>query len=261
MTLKERVRVAAVGDVHYGKGSQGTLAHLFPRLNDEADVLVLCGDLTDYGLAEEAEVLAHDLTATVKIPILGVLGNHDYEGGQQDRIKETLTKAGVNMLDGDACEVHGIGFAGVKGFAGGFGRGVLGAWGEPIVKQFVHEAVNETLKLEAALARLRTTQKIAVMHYAPIRATIEGEPLEIFPYLGTSRLEEPIGRYHVSAVVHGHAHAGSPEGRTVSGVPVYNVSLPLLHRMTPPIAYRVIELSPIEEPAPSPYRRRATDNP
>lgn len=261
MTTKDVVRIAAVGDVHYGKGSQGSIQALFPRLNDEADVLVLCGDLTDYGLAEEAELLARDLTAAVKIPMVGVLGNHDFESGQQDRIKEVLTRAGVIMLDGDACEIHGVGFAGVKGFAGGFGRGVLGAWGEPMVKQFVNEAVQEALKLESALARLRMARKMAVLHYAPIRTTIEGEPPEIFPYLGTSRLEEPIGRYQVSAVVHGHAHAGSPEGTTTSGVPVYNVSLPLMKKRTPETLYRIITLTePVQDAAPQ-YRRRATDAP
>ena len=142
------------------------------------------------------------------------------------------------MLDGDACEIHGVGFAGVKGFAGGFGRGTLGAWGEPAIKQFVQEAVDEALKLESALARLRTPQRIAVLHYSPIRGTVEGEPPEIFPFLGCSRLEEPLNRYPVTAVFHGHAHHGSPEGRTGGGVPVYNVSLPLLRQDLPRPARR-----------------------
>jgi Icc-related predicted phosphoesterase len=164
---------------------------------------------------------------------VAVLGNHDYEGGQPDEIRRILAEAGVTVLDGEATEIHGVGFAGVKGFAGGFGRGALGPWGERAIKVFVQEAVDEALKLESALARLRTDHRIAVLHYSPIRGTVEGEPPEIFPYLGSSRLEEPINRYRVSAVFHGHAHRGAAEGRTATGVPVYNVSMPLLTRINP----------------------------
>ena len=196
-------------------------------------MLVLCGDFTDYGLPEEARVLARELTAAVKIPVIAVLGNHDYEAGKQDEIREILLDAGVTVLDGEATEIQGVGFAGVKGFAGGFGRGALGPWGEQAIKHFVQEAVDEALKLEAALARLRTQQRVALLHYSPIRGTVEGEPPEIFPYLGSSRLEEPINRYRVSAVFHGHAHRGTPEGRTSTGVPVYNVAMPLLTRINP----------------------------
>jgi Icc-related predicted phosphoesterase len=203
---------------------------------------VLCGDLTDYGLPEEAHALVRELTSVVKIPIVAVLGNHDYESGQEAVVRTILTDANIHLLDGDTCEVHGIGFAGAKGFAGGFGRGTLGAWGEPAVKAFVQEAISEALKLEAALARLRTPHKIAVLHYAPISATVEGEPREIFPYLGTSRLEEPVDRYPVSAVCHGHAHNGALEGRTLSGVPVFNVALPLLRRHQPDRPFKVLTL-------------------
>jgi Icc-related predicted phosphoesterase len=254
------VRVAAVSDVHYGKTSQGALLPFFSQLAEHAEVLVLCGDLTDYGLPEEARHLAKDL-GSVRIPILTVLGNHDYESGQSDEIRRILTDAGVTVLDGESHEVLGIGFAGAKGFCGGFGRGVLGAWGETIIKQFVHEAVQESLKLESALARLRTPQRIAVLHYAPIRATVEGEPLEIFPYLGCSRLEEPLSRYPVSAVFHGHAHNGAPEGRTAGGIPVYNVAMPLLRKLHPDrLPFRVIEV-PITPPPEQPAHpmRRATD--
>ena len=226
------VRIAAMSDVHYGKTSQGTLQNVFAEVTRNADVLVLCGDLTDYGLPEEAEALAKDLTA-VKIPIVAVLGNHDFESGQEQEVAQALTDVGVAVLDGDAIEIEGVGFAGVKGFAGGFGRGALGAWGEPSVKAFVHEAIEEALKLENALARLRTPSRIAVLHYAPIRATVEGEPIEIYPWLGSSRLEEPLGRYEVHAVFHGHAHKGAPQGTTAKGVPVYNVALPLLKERFP----------------------------
>src|SRR5438128_7406767 len=147
------------------------------------------------------------------------------------------------MLDGDSWEDHGVGFAGVRGFCGGFGRGALGPWGEKIVKDFVHEAVQEALKLESALARLTVDHRIVLMHYAPIRATVEGEPPEIFPFLGSSRLEEPLDRFGVQAVFHGHAHHGSPEGRTSAGIPVYNVSMSLMQRHFPTKqAYRVFEI-------------------
>jgi len=227
------LRIAAVGDIHVSKSSQGKFQSLFAQISSTADVLVLCGDFTDYGLPDEARILARELTAAVKIPTIAVLGNHDYEGGKQDEIRQILTEAGVSVLDGEVVEVQGVGFAGVKGFAGGFGRGALGPWGEHAIKQFVQEAVDEALKLESALARLRTQRRVAVLHYAPIRGTVEGEPPEIFPYLGSSRLEEPINRYRVSAVFHGHAHRGSPEGKTSTGVPVYNVAMPLLARMNP----------------------------
>lgn len=205
--------------------------------------MLLCGDFTDYGLPDEARVLARELTTSVKIPVIAVLGNHDYEGGKADEIRQILVDAGVVVLDGEATEVHGVGFAGVKGFAGGFGRGALGPWGEQAIKRFVQEAVDEALKLEAALARLRTQRRVAILHYAPIRATVEGEPPEIFAYLGSSRLEEPINRYRVSAVFHGHAHRGCPEGRTATGVPVYNVAMPLLARRNPDRPpYLILEL-------------------
>lgn len=226
------VRVAAVGDVHCTRSSQGALQPLFVQAAQLADVLVLCGDLTDYGLAEEAEVLARELNG-VKIPVVGVLGNHDYESDQADQVRDILCHAGVTMLDGESCEFCGVGFAGIKGFGGGFGRGTLGYWGESTIKHFVQEAIDEALKLEKALARLRTPHRIAVMHYAPIQATVEGEPPAIFPYLGCSRLEEPLARVPVDAVVHGHAHNGAPEGRTANDIPVYNVSLSLLKRALP----------------------------
>jgi Icc-related predicted phosphoesterase len=223
------VRVAALGDLHCTRTSQGVFQPLFARIAESADILLIAGDLTDYGLPDEARVLAKELT-TLRIPIAAVLGNHDLESGKGDEVRQILTDAGVVVLDGDACELHGIGIAGVKGFGGGFGKRALGPWGETIIKQFVREAVDEALKLEAALARLRTTQIVALLHYSPVQGTVDGEPLEIYPFLGSSRLEEPIGRYPVSLVLHGHAHRGQLEGTTQTGVPVYNVSIPLLTR-------------------------------
>ena len=264
MQSTDTIRIAAVADIHYGKASQGMLQPLFTQIAQRADVLVLAGDLTDYGLAEEARVLARDLTASVKIPIVAVLGNHDYESNEPAEITRILGEAGVHMLDGDAIEIDGVGFAGIKGFAGGFGRGTLGPWGEPAIKQFVQEGINEALKLESALARLKTTHRIAVIHYSPIRGTVEGEPIEIFPWLGSSRLEEPLTRFQVSAVVHGHAHRGSPVGQTSTGIPVYNVALHVLRTSYPDQpAFRIIEV-PRDAPQPAlqddrAMGRRSTD--
>lgn len=245
-TTSTTVRVAALSDIHCTKTSRGALQPLFRQIGDSADALVLCGDLTDYGTAEEARVLVEEL-APLRIPVVAVLGNHDFEAGTPDEVTRILCDAGVNMLDGESCEAAGIGFAGVKGFAGGFGRRMLEPWGEAVIKQFVQEAVDEALKLERALARLSTPRRIAVMHYSPIAATVEGEPVEIFAFLGSSRLEEPVNRYRATAVVHGHAHQGSPEGVTSAGIPVYNVALPLMRRQSPERPFRVIEFP--REPA------------
>ena len=243
MSKNEVVRVAAVGDLHCGKASRGAFHALFNHVAEAADLLVLCGDLTDYGLPEEAEILVKEMAPLAKVPVVGVLGNHDFESGQQGEVREILTRAGVTLLDGESCEIHGIGFAGAKGFAGGFGRGTLGAWGEPVVKRFVQEALDEALKFESALARLKTSRRIAILHYAPIRDTVEGEPLEIFPYLGCSRLEEPLVRYPVDAVFHGHAHNGHPEGRARGNIPVFNVSMSLMLKSFPDQpAFRLMEI-------------------
>jgi Icc-related predicted phosphoesterase len=239
---KKTVRIAALGDIHYSRtAAPGLLQPLFTQISEAADILVLCGDLTDYGLAEEARALLREMSV-LKIPVVAVLGNHDFESSQQDEIRRVLLDGGVVPLDGDSTEILGVGFAGVKGFAGGFGRRALGPWGEDIMKKFVHEAVGEALKLESALARLRNDHRVAVLHYSPIQATVEGEPLEIYPFLGCSRLEEPLGRYPVTAVFHGHAHHGRPEGRTSKNVPVYNVSMSLMRELSPERPFRLLEI-------------------
>jgi Icc-related predicted phosphoesterase len=241
---KDIVRIAALSDLHYSRTSaQGILQPLLAQIAEAADILVICGDLTDYGLPEEARALAREFTNTLKIPVVGVLGNHDYESGQQAEIRTILKDVGVVTLDGDTTEVHGIGFAGIKGFCGGFGRRALGPWGEEIIKAFVHEAVAEALKLETALARLRNNRLIALLHYSPIEETVEGEPKEIYPFLGCSRLEEPLLRYPVHAVFHGHAHHGRAEGRTRTGAPVFNVSITLMRELFPQRPFRIIEVS------------------
>ena len=254
--VKDVVRIAAIADMHYSRtAAAGSLQPLFAQITEAADILVLCGDLTDFGLADEARALAREITSAVKIPAVAVLGNHDYESGQQDEIKKILTDAGVVPLDGDTTEIHGIGFAGVKGFAGGFGRRALGPWGEQIIKSFVHECLQEALKLETALARLRNDRLLAILHYAPIQETVEGEPLEIYPFLGCSRLEEPLTRYPVSAVFHGHAHHGRPEGRTHNGIPVFNVCMTLMKDTFPERPFRLIEVA--MTPAPAAEDRRS----
>lgn len=242
MLSKDTLRFAAVGDLHCTKDSAGKLRGLFAQASEAADALLLCGDLTDYGTRDEAKVLADELAAA-SVPVVAVLGNHDFESGTPEEVCRVLTEAGVKMLDGEACEIHGVGIVGIKGFAGGYGRGALGPWGEPANKLFVQEAINEALKLESALAKLRTARRIALLHYSPIADTVQGEPLEIFPFLGSSRLEEPLIRYPVDAVFHGHAHRGFPEGKTVNGTPVYNVAMPLLRRTYPDgPAFRLLEL-------------------
>jgi Icc-related predicted phosphoesterase len=248
---KDTIRIAAAADLHLSRTSHGVLASLFGEVNERADVLVLCGDLTDHGLPEEAHIVAKELRTIARVPMVGVLGNHDYESGQQADIQKILADAGIQILNGESCEVLGIGFAGVKGFAGGFGARALQPWGEEAIKSFVHEAVEETLKLETALVRLKATHRVALLHYSPILATVKGEPPEIFPFLGSSRLEEPLNRYGVAMAFHGHAHHGSPEGRTSADIPVYNVSLRLLQESYPGAPpFRVAEIRrPSQPPA------------
>jgi Icc-related predicted phosphoesterase len=236
-----KLRVAAIGDLHVMEDSVTPYRELFTEISSNADVLVLCGDLTNFGKTTEAEILAEDIKSCA-IPVLGVLGNHDYECGQPEKVCEILHSAGMKVLDEQATEIDGVGFAGVKGFLGGFGRGELAPFGEPIVKAFVDEAMNEARKLENQLRQLRTERSVVVLHYSPIEGTIEGEPRDIFQYLGSQRLCEPIDRFdHVKAVVHGHAHHGTYEGRTPRGTPVYNVAQfvlkPLFGR-----AYTVLEI-------------------
>jgi Icc-related predicted phosphoesterase len=235
------VRVAALGDIHVTEQSPARYRQLFAAITREADVLVLCGDLTNRGLPNEAEILA-DLLRAVPMPVLAVLGNHDYESGQQDEVTRILCQAGVVMLDDEPHEACGVGFAGVIGFIGGFDGHSLAPFGEELIKRLVHETVEQALKLESGLARLRTEHKMAVLHYAPIRATVEGEPEEIFPFLGSSRLVEPIDRLGVDVVVHGHAHHGSHQGKTPRGIPVYNVAEAIMRQIDEERPYLIVEL-------------------
>lgn len=244
MSSGETIRIAAVADIHCKKNSQGDFQPLFKDASQQADVLVLCGDLTDNGTPEEAQVLLKEITTSTKLPVIAVMGNHDYEANKPEEVKHILSEGGIMLLDGESVEVHGVGFAGAKGFAGGFGAAMLGPWGENAIKTFVHEAVDEALKLEAALGRLHTDVRVCLLHYSPIQSTVEGERREIFAFLGSSRLEEPINRHSVSVVFHGHAHVGTPAGQTSTGIPVFNVAMPLLKAQVPESrGYRLYELA------------------
>jgi len=236
-----KMRVAAIGDLHVQESDTAPYRELFTEISNKADVLCLCGDLTNFGKTTEAEILAEDIKSC-SIPVLGVLGNHDYECGQPENVAAILTEAGMKVLDEQAIEIDGVGFAGVKGFMGGYGRGELAPFGEPIAKLFVDEAMNEARKLENQLRTLRTERSVAVLHYSPVTDTIEGEPEAIYQYLGSQRLCDPIDRFdHVKAVFHGHAHHGTYEGRTPLGKPVYNVAQFVLKPLTGK-QYTVIEV-------------------
>lgn len=223
----DRLRVAAIRDVHASPSHQGQWRDAFSRAAQEADVLCLCGDLTNIGTAVEAEALAEDLRGCT-IPVLGVLGNHDHQCGCAPEVESVLAQAGVTFLENETVVVGGVGFAGVKGFGGGFDGKMLDAFGEAPIKAFVQESIEQSLRLEHALKMLETERQVVVLHYAPIAATVAGEPAEIFPFLGSSRLAETIDRFEgVRAVFHGHAHHGTYEGRTRRGIPVYNVAAPI----------------------------------
>ncbi len=228
-----------MADLHVREDNGTSYRDLFAEISKEADVLVLAGDLTDLGKPKEAELLAQDIKAC-SIPIIGVLGNHDYECGCAEEVMHILRGAGMKVLDGQSVEIDGVGFVGVKGFAGGFGRRMLGSFGEPAMKQFVSETMNEALRLENAMRQVRSKRSVVILHYAPVVDTIESEPLEIYPFLGSSRLAETIDRFQVSAIVHGHAHRGRFEGRTPGGQPVYNVA----HHIEKPTGkpYAILEI-------------------
>jgi Icc-related predicted phosphoesterase len=235
------VRIAATADLHFTPQIYDRIREQMNRVREDADVLALAGDLTNYGRPAEMESLLNALVR-LRIPIVAVLGNHDYESGQQEKLMTMMTDEGIKVLDGTDYERDGVGFAGTKGFLGGFGRGVLTAFGEPEVKAFVQSSIEEALKLERALALLRAEKRVIVVHYAPVVDTVKGEPPEIFPYLGTSRFSEVIDRHGANLVLHGHAHHGSPEGKTTGGIPVYNVALSILQQQNPARPYRVFEV-------------------
>jgi len=235
------MRIAATADLHFSASRQSALHDQLNTVRQEADILVIAGDLTNYGQPEEMEPLLNVVVRS-RIPTVAVLGNHDYESGKQLELMKMMSSSGIKVLDGTAYERDGVGFAGTKGFVGGFGRGVLTAFGEAEIKQFVQASIDEALKLERAMAQLRTPKRVVVIHYSPIAATVQGEAAEIFPFLGTSRLAEVIDRNGADLVLHGHAHHGQLEGKTTGGSPVYNVAITLLQARQPPAAYRIFDV-------------------
>lgn len=219
-----RLRVAAIGDVHASPSSPGRWKETFAEVSRVADVLCLCGDLTNHGNVPEAEALAEDLRSCA-VPTFAVLGNHDHHCGTPDEVRRVVRDAGVKFLEDEVHVLGGVGFAGVKGFCGGFDGKMLDAFGEHAIKAFVQETLDETLRLEHALKTLETERTVVVLHYAPVADTVVGEPEAIFPFLGCSRLAETIDRFDgVKAVFHGHAHRGTYEGKTRKGFPVFNVA-------------------------------------
>lgn len=230
MAPARQVRIAVTADLHF-EGPRGAQRDFFADVHRDADILAIAGDLTTHGEADQARAFVEELEG-VEIPIVTVLGNHDHKSGEAERVCEILQERGIHVLDGGNVVIDGVGFAGVKGFGGGFGRRMLGPFGEKLYKDFVQTAIDEALKLETALRKLDAAVNIALLHYSPIPGTLEGEPEQIFPFLGTSRLLPAIETYRPDVVFHGHAHIGCLEGRTPSGIPVYNVAMGLLQRIT-----------------------------
>ena len=223
------MKVAAVADLHARTGDVEHLRALARGAAREADVLVLAGDLTDLGHLGQAEALLEALSGC-HIPIVAVLGNHDHEGGEAGAVSRLLAESGVLMLDRSSVVLDGVGFVGVKGFCGGFGAHEASFFGEDLFKSWVAEGIQEAEALERGLRGLGTERRVAVLHYAPVRDTVEGEPAEIHAFLGASRLGIALDRGGATVAFHGHAHAGPFSGKTAGGVPVFNVSLPVLEQ-------------------------------
>lgn len=221
------MRLAAVADIHLKAADHEKNVVAFSVANELADALVVAGDFTDHGLPEEMRAVLAVLE-NVKIPIVAVLGNHDHESGNQDELAGMLRVAGIHLLDGHCFEVDGVGFAGTKGFAGGFAPYELMPFGEYGIKTFVEVAEREAIKLDYGLEQLKTPVKIAITHYAPIRGTVVGEPEPIFPFLGSSRLQRALDKHKPALALHGHAHHGTFSAESKGGVRVCNVALHIL---------------------------------
>ena len=251
-TTDRVIRIAAVGDIHCGEEDRGAFRDQLSRANGDSDVLIICGDLTRRGLPGEFRTVIGEL-ADVKIPIAAVMGNHDYESGRAEEGEAILRDRGIHVLAGDPFQLNEqVGFVGTKGYMGGFGRAALTAFGEAETKAFVGVTLDEVQRLEMGLRRLATPVRVAVLHYAPILGTIAGEPEVIYPFLGCDRLAEPLDRYEATVVFHGHAHTGAFEGRTAGGVPVFNVSLPVLRKIGLDTMYYVYEVPLLHAVAGSP---------
>lgn len=242
ITKNKKLRIAAIGDIHIKQDSKFIATENFEVLNQTSDILLLCGDLTNMGTPEEAKVLSA-LLRKLHIPVAGVFGNHDYTSNQFDEVRRILKEEGhLIFLDETPYELNGISFVGVKGFGGGFDNHMLSAFGEPALKQYVHEVVNESLKLEGLLSQTTTENKVVVMHYSPIKQTCIGEPEEIYSFLGSSHLVEPINNLNADIVFHGHAHYGTHQGKTLKEIPVFNVSLEVLKKLNPENPLKIFEI-------------------
>jgi Icc-related predicted phosphoesterase len=245
------IRVAAVGDIHIGPDSPGSLRPKLHGLADEADILLLAGDLTKSGAPREVEVLVEELREVldVGVPILAVLGNHDHHSGVPSEVTSILEAGGVVVLDGagTTLSLHGVrvGVAGDKGFGGGFEDASGSEFGEDEMKTFMSHTRRRAEALEAALLALDTPIRIALMHYSPVRETLRGEHPELYPFLGSYQFAEACDRAGVHLVLHGHAHHGSEHGSTPAGIPVRNVALPVLRR---PYAIYLLEEEARETP-------------
>ena len=242
---QKKIRIAAVADLHVKSTDKGVWGEYFREISKRADILLVGGDLTFTGDEDEAQVLSEELK-NCNIPVVCVLGNHDHEKGRQKLIRHTIQNDNVHVLDGEFFIFGNLGVAGIKGFGGGFDNHMLSLFGEEAMKIFVKEAVNEALSLDRALNRIEEEHeniiKVVLMHYSPIKSTIIGEPEEVFPFLGCSRLEEPLSRYDIAAVFHGHAHKGFSEGVTHNGTPVYNVAWPILQKAGFEVPVKILEI-------------------
>lgn len=227
------IRIAAFGDVHVGTDSRGRLAPHLAGIDEQADVLLVAGDLTKRGFPEEAVVFAEELSG-VELPKVAVLGNHDYESDNDAEVVKILEESGITVLEGDSTviEVAGsrLGVAGTKGFGGGFAGASASAFGEPEMKAFVRHTEGLARSLERALRELDTDHKVALLHFAPTEGTLRGERLEIFPFLGSYLLGEAVDRGGARLALHGHAHGGTEKGTTAGGVAVRNVAQPVIGR-------------------------------
>jgi Icc-related predicted phosphoesterase len=233
------LKIAAIGDLHCRVDSDGMVRRLLDGV-EEAEVLLMAGDLTNYGLVEEMQVLLAELEH-IPLPKVAVTGNHDFESDQHELLVHMMESAGITVLDADVWEHDGVEFVGTKGFCGGFGRHRLQPFGEGLLKTFIGASIHEVVRLENVLERLTGPRRVALLHYAPIPDTLEGESLEIYPFLGFSLLGDALDRHGVDLIVHGHAHHGVPEGTTAGGIPVRNVSRHVLERHLGR-AYRIFDV-------------------
>jgi Icc-related predicted phosphoesterase len=227
------IRVAAVGDLHAGTDSRGKIRPQFNDLADRADVLLLAGDLTRLGRADEATVLAGELDG-LPVPVVAVLGNHDHHDGRPQEVRRLVEGAGITVLEGEGTtvEVAGrrVGIAGAKGFGGGFAGACASEFGEEEMKAFVRHSRSRAESLENALGALDADVRVALLHYSPVADTLVGEPPEIYPWLGSYLLGEAIDAAGADLAIHGHGHRGTEKGCTPGGVPVRNVALPVIGR-------------------------------